>query len=236
MAHLFIFGGSMFAMLLKDKLIALVLHLSFSFFLAVTLALVVFFIWFPGISRIFGAVDGILIFIGVDLVLGPLLTFVVYDRRKKELQRDIVLIVIIQLLVFLFGVWTINQQRPLVQVLTHKEIAIFSRADLSSMKIEVPDSIKESESIPYRVFMYLPENLSDIEKAAFVTEFIEQIPFGARTDLYRSFTQGERWGLSNLLNRFERNAELDCYWVNISSKHFVGVGCINAQGHILTVK
>lgn len=238
MAHLFYLDcRPMGTRLLKEKFVALLCHLVFSFFLAGLLSAAVFIFWFPSVYYIFGAADGMLIFIGIDLVLGPLLTFVVYNSSKRELRRDLAVVVVIQLSAFLFGVWTIYQQSPFVQVLTHKNISIYSRSDFENLGVTLPNSSKETYVRPHKFFMYLPENLSEIESIEFVSEFVEQKPFGARVDLYRPFSQSQQWGLSAILARFVYDEDHRCYWADVSSKHFMGEGCIDGQtGKIVLLK
>ncbi|WP_323815321.1 hypothetical protein [Cellvibrio sp. NN19] len=226
----------MISRLLKEKLRAFAYHLLFSCCLAGLLGVLVFIFWYPDVYRIFGATDGLLLFIGIDLVLGPLLTFVAFNSKKRELKRDISIILMLQLSVFAFGLWTVYEERPYVQVLTHKNILIYSRSDFQSLAVSLPESIKLSYAGPYKVFMYLPKSLSEIKSIEFVSEFVEQKPFGARADLYRSFLHGEQWGLSEVLARFEKDSVMNCYWVDVMSKHFAGKACIDIHGELMVVE
>lgn len=52
------------------------------------------------------------IVVGVDLVLGPLLTAIVYVPGKKTLKMDLAVIGLIQVLAFTWGAYTMWSQRP----------------------------------------------------------------------------------------------------------------------------
>ena len=61
------------------------LHLAISFLIFLMLAYLVVFTWYPGIFfDTDGGWRGMRIIIGVDLVLGPALTLVVYIQLRKK--------------------------------------------------------------------------------------------------------------------------------------------------------
>lgn len=90
-------------------------HLLFSLMVAAVAAAVVFLVWYPApYEKISGGFHLFLLLISVDVVMGPLLTFVVFDLRKPrgELRRDLGVIVILQLSALIYGVATMAQARP----------------------------------------------------------------------------------------------------------------------------
>lgn len=62
-------------------------HLAFSLILAAVLAVLIFSVWYP-YPYIFlsGGLSLFAILIAVDLVCGPVLTFVLFSSKKKELN------------------------------------------------------------------------------------------------------------------------------------------------------
>ena len=99
--------------MLHDKIRAFGLHALLSTFAATLGILVVFGLWYPpplntasGVTRIF------LIVLAVDVVLGPLLTFVVFKRGKKTLKFDLAIIATLQIAALCYGMWTVAQGRP----------------------------------------------------------------------------------------------------------------------------
>jgi len=44
--------------------------------------------------------------------LGPLLTLAVFDPKKKELKRDLSIILLIQLSALFYGIYTVSVARP----------------------------------------------------------------------------------------------------------------------------
>ncbi|MCH7309975.1 TfpX/TfpZ family type IV pilin accessory protein [Acinetobacter sp. ANC 4805] len=88
-------------------------HLLLSLLVASFIMAVVFFMWYPyplgkatGVTRIF------LMVVGVDIILGPLLTWLVYKEGKKTLIFDLTIIILIQISALCFGIYHIAQGRP----------------------------------------------------------------------------------------------------------------------------
>ena len=79
---------------------------------AILLALF-WFVWYP--SPLFHAVGGdeiFLLLLAVDVVLGPLLTLVVFKAGKKSLKFDLAVIGLVQVVALSYGVWTLLVGRP----------------------------------------------------------------------------------------------------------------------------
>jgi hypothetical protein len=75
------------------------------------------FIWYP--SPYFRAMGGdklMLLLLGVDVVLGPLVTAIVFDRNKKSLKFDLGTIALIQLLALGYGSHVMFAARPVYNV------------------------------------------------------------------------------------------------------------------------
>lgn len=99
---------------LIDKIKVFLIHLSISFLITLGCLAIIYFIWYPeplykatGITKIF------LLMVGVDIVLGPLLTFIVYKKGKKSLKFDLAVIVLIQLSALIYGVYKVSEGRPI---------------------------------------------------------------------------------------------------------------------------
>ena len=99
--------------LFKDKLKALIIHLAISVVMVLAAYMLIHLLWYP--TPLFKATDAGKMFIMiliVDLILGPLLTFVVYKKNKKTLRMDLTVIVLIQLIALGYGLYSVYQARP----------------------------------------------------------------------------------------------------------------------------
>jgi hypothetical protein len=92
---------------------AALIHLGVSALVAATIVAVMLLVWYP--SPYFAAAGGatlLMLLIGVDVVLGPLLTFIVYDPAKKSLVYDLAVIAMLQIAALVYGVNVMASARP----------------------------------------------------------------------------------------------------------------------------
>ncbi|MFC3902970.1 TfpX/TfpZ family type IV pilin accessory protein [Acinetobacter marinus] len=88
-------------------------HLFISFLFALVVILIVFFIWYPyPLAKATGVTHIFLILIFVDIIMGPLLCFVVYNESKKSLKFDLGAIIFLQLIALIYGMNFIAAGRP----------------------------------------------------------------------------------------------------------------------------
>lgn len=96
---------------------AAAVHLGLSAAAVGLLAAAMLMLWYP---PPFFMVDGgwqvLRLVVLVDIVVGPLLTFVVYNRAKPELRRDLGMIAAVQIAAFLYGAWVMHAYRPALVV------------------------------------------------------------------------------------------------------------------------
>ena len=99
--------------LLKQKLRAWLTHVGLSALVLTPIIAVMVFVWYPTPwFEVQGVLPIIGVLLGVDLVLGPVLTFVVYKKDKPSLRFDLTVIVLIQVLALAYGSWSIYSERP----------------------------------------------------------------------------------------------------------------------------
>ena len=99
----------------KNRVRASAIHLSISIVLAVMAALLVFGVWYPYPYReISGGRELFLLVVGVDVIIGPLLTLAIFNLKKPraELWRDLAIIGLLQLGALAYGLWTVAAARP----------------------------------------------------------------------------------------------------------------------------
>lgn len=116
---------------LKERLRAAGLHLAACAAIAAIVCAVVFGVWYPGpLPGLLGVGAILMLVIGVDVVVGPLLTLLVYDRRKPRLKWDLATICVLQLVALVYGVHTVYQGRPAFVVFVKDRFEITSPSDL----------------------------------------------------------------------------------------------------------
>ncbi len=124
---------------MKDKVRASAIHLVLSVLVAAAAALLVFGLWFPGPYReLAGGRELFLLVVGVDVVLGPLMTFVVFNRAKsrRETWTDFAVIGLLQLAALGYGLWTVHQARPVHLVFEYHRLAVVHAADVEPASLQ----------------------------------------------------------------------------------------------------
>lgn len=99
----------------KANVKAASVHLAISCLFAGVVAILVFVIWFPYPYRtLSGGQELFTIVMLVDVVLGPALTLIVFDKNKtsKKLYFDLILIAMLQAAAMGYGIWTVSLARP----------------------------------------------------------------------------------------------------------------------------
>jgi hypothetical protein len=104
-------------MYIRSRFQAFGVHLLGSTTIAVLSAALVYLLWYrwpialaAGVSEIF------LILLAVDVIMGPVITLIVFDRKKKELRRDLLIVLLLQLSALAYGMHTVFIARPAYMV------------------------------------------------------------------------------------------------------------------------
>lgn len=93
------------------------LHLLVSLVVFLFLLSIILFYWYPGFLFLYdGGLQGAKLIAGVDFVIGPVLTLLVYKLGKKSLRFDLTCIVLLQVICLTGGMWAIWQTRPIAIV------------------------------------------------------------------------------------------------------------------------
>jgi hypothetical protein len=117
------------------------IHFLISSFVATGLAAFVFLIWYPYPYRdISGGGELFFLLVLVDIVLGPMLTFIVFSPSKKlkELRTDLLIIAVFQITAFSYGLWVVASARPVHLVF---EIDRFRVVHATEIPIELLENV-----------------------------------------------------------------------------------------------
>lgn len=160
----------------RQKLVATAVHLLLSIAFVGALLLLVTQSWYPGfLFATDGGWQGLRIVVLVDLVLGPLLTFVVYKRGKKGLALDLSLIALMQLTALCGGGWVVYAERPLVLVFSEGRFYSVTTDDYRDAGASVPDLAGLPARPPEYVVLVPPP--SALEQSSVRTDYVRRRQF-----------------------------------------------------------
>lgn len=220
-------GGGMWRP--KSRWSAFAIHLLISLLVFLVLATIIFHWWFQGaLFSAAGGWDGIKIVAAVDLVLGPILTLIVYNLAKpvRKLVKDLALIALLQLSCLLAGVYVVLNARPLAVVYVFDTFYVFNREDYRQLDVE--PQVLEGFSGWAPKFFYV-ETPSD--SAEFLAKHVKSLLNGEkslqqRVDLYREIPV-DRQALEKVLRGAGRGEKGACVRVDIESVYRNGSVCFD---------
>lgn len=112
-----------------------------SFIVATAVFLPIYFFWYPW--ALFDRAGGRELFqliVGVNLVVGPLLVFIVFVPGKKGLAFDLVSIAVLQSAALAFGIYVLFESRPAYIVFVKDRFELVRANDIPEEELEKPES------------------------------------------------------------------------------------------------
>lgn len=127
--------------LARAKLVATGVHFVISAVVLGLVTLLLLQLWYPWpLWKLLDAPGMLMIAIGVDLIIGPLLTAVVYKPGKRTLKMDLTVIALLQLAALGFGVHTMAQARPVYVVASFDRFEVVSAYQLVEKELADGDA------------------------------------------------------------------------------------------------
>ena len=143
-----------------SKIRAFLIHLSISATVVGAALAVVFFIWYPApYFEVAGAWNVVRILITVDLIVGPIMTLILFKSGKPGLVFDLCVIAVIQISALAYGLTTIYSERPYFVVFAVDRFEVLARKDVDESAI-IDDRLRDkSWAEPIYVVANLPESV-----------------------------------------------------------------------------
>lgn len=203
----------------KDRFRASLFHLAISLGIASLVALMMFTLWYPYPYRdTSGGRELFLIVVAVDVILGPLITFAIFDRTKARavLVRDLAVVGCIQLVALSYGLWIVSAARPVHLVFEFDRFRAVHAVEVpAEMLDQVPAGVHAMPLTGPTVLAVRPFR-DNREKLSVTLAALNGLPLGARPDLWQTYAQARERVLaaarpvSELRQRFpQQDAEIE---------------------------
>ncbi len=211
----------------ESRYTAFAIHLAMSFLIFLFLISLIYFVWFPGMFINYGGWQGMKIVAGVDLVLGPFLTLVIYNKYKKKVKMDLCIIALVQFVSLSAGVWLVYQQRPMLQVVKIDFATLLTYQEVKKYKIDRNAFSNIPGPYPKLVWLDLPEDKKAGSSMDFTFYLADGIPVAAATHLYKQFKDfpesHQKWRLEQLEQKG------GCYRIEVDSVQNIGSSCLDPE-------
>lgn len=156
---------------INNRYSASLIHLTGSALVALLVIAIVFGVWYPGVlADATGVTKIFFLVLIVDVCLGPLLTLIVFNVEKRELRRDLLIILIFQLAALFYGIYTVGVVRPVYIVFAIDRFELVYASDVTPEKLQ-HISNDEFKSVPWLgpkwVSAQLPDDVDERNKLLF---------------------------------------------------------------------
>lgn len=121
---------------------ASLVHLAGSAVVLLLIFALVRFIWYP--EPFFSSASGInlmLILVPIDLVVGPLITLIIFNPKKASIKFDMTCVLVCQIAFLCYGLWSIYSARPVYVAFDEGWFRL-----VAANEIEVKDQAKAKHS------------------------------------------------------------------------------------------
>jgi hypothetical protein len=172
----------------RDKLLAFGVHFIATALLAAGAAALIFLVWYPHPFELM--VRGLELFtlvVGCDLALGPLLSFVVFNRSKTRLALvvDYTVIAIVQIAGMVYGVYTVAESRPAYVAFSVDRFEVVAARDIKES--ELAAAPPRYRSIPLGGPRYVAVHVPEKEREQSLMDELAGNPSFARPKWFGEF-------------------------------------------------
>ena len=171
----------------KHKLKASLIHLGLSILLVGIVISSLLFFFFP--QLFIGVTDFkeiAMLIISVDLILGPLLTFVVFQPKKKTLKFDLSVIAAIQLSALVYGAYSLYEVHPVYVTFNIDRFTIVSAKDAEPEKAQHNEFKVSKLTTAKLAFAKIPDDTAK-KNELILTAATGGIDLDARTEYYEPY-------------------------------------------------
>lgn len=142
------------------------LHLLISTAVAVAVLALMLSLWYPGpLFDAAGGNDLLFLLIGVDVVVGPLITLVIFRSGKRGLKFDLAVIGALQISALVYGMHAVYLGRPAFIVFVNDQFQMVSAAQLDPeelAKAKYPEFRQPPLTGPMLAFAVLPTDPAEV--------------------------------------------------------------------------
>ncbi|MFZ5522871.1 MAG: TfpX/TfpZ family type IV pilin accessory protein [Pseudomonadota bacterium] len=149
------------------------IHLSISALIATAVLALMLLLWYP--YPLFEAVGGrlvLLILLGVDVSLGPLITLIIFNSKKsrKALAFDLSVIALLQITALIYGMSVVFLARPVFVVFSKNSFDLVTAnmlSDADIAKARYPEFRSLPLTGPVYVYTELPSGIKERNEVTF---------------------------------------------------------------------
>jgi len=151
--------GRFKAFFTKEKIHAFLVHLGISMVIFLIILYFILVEWYPQpLFRTDGGWQGIQLIAFVDIVLGPLLTLIVFKVGKPYLKIDLSIIAIIQISALISGIIVVHNEHPVAIIIVDNRLHPITAYQVNEAGIELSSLQNYSVQVPPMIYFKMPKD------------------------------------------------------------------------------
>jgi hypothetical protein len=188
----------------RERAFAATIHFSITLLVAGFVSVLIFFVWFPGsTASVVGGVQLFLLVFVSDLVLGPLMSLVIYSSAKsrRNLIIDYCAIGSVQLAALIYGVYALSVSRPVFIAFDTNRIEMVTAAEIHDSHLAAADEQYRSLSWsgPKLVAVERPTDAKERSEIVFGVVLGNNVDVAYRPKYYRDYNTARQQILTKSL-------------------------------------
>jgi len=165
-------------------------HLSLSTTVVGIVCAAIFLCWYPEpYFTVKGTWNALRVLVGVDLVLGPILTLILFRPGKRGLALDMAMIALIQLSALIYGVSVIYTERPYYTIFVIDRFEVLAKRDVSAAAVADTSFTAKPLIGPIIAVAERPSDPRELQRLMEETLFEGKPDIERRPELWRPFDQ-----------------------------------------------
>lgn len=203
---------------------AAAIHLGLCAVLYVVLLYLIVFFWYPQpYFAADGGWEGVSLITGVDLVLGPLLTLIVFKAGKPGLRRDLTIIGIVQTVALVWGTWLVYDQRIAMVTYADGTFYTLTQEQVRDAGGQASAVAERAQTTPPYGFVRLPANPRERNELRLQTLF-------SGKPMHQLGERYEPLDTSNLEEVLKQGADLGKYTARLEQNRLALEQFLNRHG------
>ncbi|MEB8434186.1 hypothetical protein OO007_18255 [Cocleimonas sp. KMM 6892] len=173
--------------MIHSKLKAMLIHLVISLIIITTLVTGIIYFWYPlELIEITSFKEMAILIVTIDLIIGPILTFVVFNTNKKNLRFDLAVIAMLQISALSYGIYYLYQGHPVYITYAKGSFSLVNAQLAKPENSKYPEYQISKISKPKLAYAELPKDT--LLKNQLLDESMSGGPdLEERTDLYKPY-------------------------------------------------
>lgn len=179
---------------IRQKLNAFAVHFAVTFAIAMVTSSIVFLVWYPGdLGWLANGVDLYLLVLAVEVILGPIMSFVIYHpkKTKRHLVVDYLIVGLVQISALSYGLYSTAAARPVYEVFVKDRMELVRAIELDQVDLDEAHAPFDSLSLlgPKTICVEFPTDIEEKNDLLFSGAMGKDIQLYPK--YYRECSEGE---------------------------------------------